>query len=450
MRRSLSRRILAWSAAGMITIVTAILMLVDSTFRASVRGDVQDGITATTQLTVVVANGRVTAASARLAPEAVRALERLAQARPVESTPRSGAHTPRRIVLEDESYLVAGVPLLDANGRIVGEVINLRSLSHAQAPVRRLRAWILALALLGLLLAALSSWLLSRSVTGPVDRLLDHARRMGDGDLDQPVPAAGDDEIGALARGFENMRSSLRDARERLIRNERLSAIGRTAGALVHDFAQPVTVLMGHLQLLDGEKDEGARQESMATMRSELERLRAMMGEILEFTRGEKHLVRMAVSVPAMIEGIVHGSAPALGRRGISLTTMHGFDGEWPLDAQRMSRVLHHLIGNAAAAIGRNGEIVIRTTRTGDALRIAVSDTGPGIPAAIRDTLFEPFVTGSRGGTGLGLAIVRNIIERQDGTIRVATGETGTTFVMEIPAMASSGSSAQTLPAAAA
>ena len=429
---------------GLIDVVASTIYFGETPLGVLVAGSAVDQETvaaleqATRQTVGFLAGGRVAAASASLSAETRDALERLARTGIVR-TPRvrtdspAGVHAPGSVLLVNEPFLVAGVPLLDADGDVVGEVINLRSLRVAMAPVRRLRVSILGLALIGLLLAALSSLLLSKSVTRPVDRLLGDARRMGDGNLDQPVSGGGSDEIGALAQGFESMRTSLRDAREQLIRSERLSAIGRAAGAIVHDFAQPITVLMGHVQLLDSENDDAARRESLETMRTELERLRAMMGEILEFTRGEKHLVRMPVSVASLIDGINRGLAPALGERGIRLTTVHGFDGEWPLDVQRMNRVLHNLIGNAATAIGRDGEIMIRTTRSGDALRIAVCDTGPGIPPAIRDTLFEPFVTGSRGGTGLGLAIVKNIIERQDGRIRVATSDTGTTFIIEIP-----------------
>ncbi len=407
---------------------------------ASIRQPVVEELEQTTlQHAGFVANGRVVAVSMGLPPEKQEALDRLAQAGLVGVRAGDRADTVeyaplaiRRVELAGETFLLAGLPLQNAAGEVVGEVINLRSLHGALAPVRRLRATILALAFIGLLLAALSSWLLSRSVIRPVHRLLADARRMGDGDLDQPVAAVSVDEIGALALGFENMRTSLRDAREQLIRSERLSAIGRAAGAIVHDFAQPITVLMGHVQLAQEETDPAARNESLAIMRTELDRLRAMMNEILEFTRGEKHLVRLPVSVPAMIDDIVRGLAPGLRQRDIRLAVAHGYDGEWPLDVQRMNRVLHNLIGNAATAIGRDGDITIRTSRVDGSLRIAVSDNGPGIPPAIRDTLFEPFVTGSRGGTGLGLAIVKNIIERQDGTIRVATSEAGTSFIMEI------------------
>jgi hypothetical protein len=169
-------------------------------------------------------------------------------------------------------------------------------------------------------------------------------------------------------------------------------------------------------------------------MRGELERLRGMMNEILEFTRGEKQLVCLPVTVGQMIDGIVRGLSPGLAERKVRLTAVHGYDGEWELDGQRMERVLHNLVGNAAGAIGSDGAITIRTTLVGDALRISITDDGPGIPAAVRDTLFEPFVTsGKKGGTGLGLAIVKNIIERHKGTIHVASSQSGTTFVIEIP-----------------
>jgi signal transduction histidine kinase len=383
----------------------------------------------TRQRVVFLAGDQVAAASPLLRGVAP---DRLAWELP--GTPR-GATVPVEITLGRGRFLAIRSAIPDASGATVGQLVLLRSLDEAFAPVRQLRIALAVIGAIGLAGAALLAWLLSRSVTRPVARLLEETVRIGAGELDRPIEPGTADEIGALARGFEQMRVSLRQARTDLIRAERLSAVGRAASAIVHDFAQPVTVLSGYVDLLEENGDDPAeRAEFFLIVRRQLQNLRGMMQEVLEYARGEDSIRPCPELIPRLIDEVARALGPALRERRVRLTVEHGYRGAWMVDGARMTRVLHNLVGNAAAVVPLDGAIRVRTLRSNGRLRIEVQDDGPGIPEAIRAHLFDPFVThGKKGGTGLGLAIVKNVMEKQGGSIAFTTSATGTTFVLELP-----------------
>jgi signal transduction histidine kinase len=120
--------------------------------------------------------------------------------------------------------------------------------------------------------------------------------------------------------------------------------------------------------------------------------------------------------------------------RGIDFEVEARYDGIAYFDEQKLMRVFHNLTSNAIEAMPEGGKLRVRVEKEDDALIWTVTDNGPGIPEIVRNKLFELFATGRKGGTGLGLAIVKRVVEDHQGTIRVDTGATGTTFAIRIPA----------------
>lgn len=342
----------------------------------------------------------------------------------------------REIPGDDGAVVASSVPLPGLEAAVAGRVVAYRSLEEAMAPARRLRLILLAVAAGGVLLAFAFSFVLARGVTRPVQRLLRETVRLGSGDLAHPVEPERDDEIGRLAEGFDEMRRSLLSARSELVRAERLSAVGRAASAIVHDFSQPVNVIQGNVELLEYDWDDPeAREEDVRVIRREVQRLTSMMQEILDYARGEDRIRRTTGSVPELLDDLRRRFRPQLEPRGIELVVNHGYDGRWSLDFPRTTRVLENLIRNAASAIRSDGTIEVTSARRDDVLRLTVADDGPGLPEELTSSLFEPFVTrGKEKGTGLGLAIAQSFTERQGGTIRYETSEEGTIFILEFPA----------------
>ena len=391
---------------------------------------------ATRQRVAFVADAQVVAGGDRLDPAAE---EDLVREWTGPDTTAAVADTVGGMVrdfrLADDRFLGAAIPLPDATGSTVARLVAFRSLDEAMQPATTLRLALLGIALAGILLAFAASYILSRRVTRPVNRLLEETVRLGSGELDRPIEPERDDEIGALARGFDQMRVSLRGAREELVRAERLSAVGRAASAIVHDFKQPVTAIQGYVGLLAVEGDDAAQRESdLKAIRSELDRLSEMMRDMLEFARGGEATVRKTAGSVAKLLDDVADSVRATVDGDVRVEVEHGHHGDWTLDRKMTRRALHNLVSNATAEVGQGGTVRLESRSTEDRLELVVADDGPGIPPEIRDTLFEPFVThGKKDGTGLGLAIVKTFTERQDGTVRFETSGQGTRFILEFP-----------------
>jgi signal transduction histidine kinase len=278
------------------------------------------------------------------------------------------------------------------------------------------------------------SGVFSRTITVPVGRLLQETSRLGHGDLEHAIVPLRNDEIGSLARSFENMRVSLKAARADLIQAERLSAIGKAASAVAHDFTQPLSTIAGAVGLLrmDG-ASEDVRDRCFTAIEGELERLQRMKQEIVEFARGESTLDVASVRIDSFLENAVSAMRIQLAQRDIRLSVQHGYPGEWTLDSYMLERVLDNLVRNAAAAISSSGTITIRSELDHDTLVLEVEDDGPGIPADRLDEIFEPFVSfGKKEGTGLGLAIARNVVRQHGGTIHV-TSDRGARFTLRLP-----------------
>jgi signal transduction histidine kinase len=336
----------------------------------------------------------------------------------------------------NEEYLGTALSLHAADRTRVGSLVVFRSLDAALAPVRGLRFALVGIGIAGIILGLVMSLALSQSVTSPVNRLLGDTVRLGSGNLEEPVIALSDDEIGQLAVGVDRMRVSLREAREEVIRRERLSAVGRAASALVHDFAQPVTVISAHTEFLALGGNEEERKQELNSIREGVRRIQTMMREVLEFAKGEVRIEKTATNVGSLLHEVATQSKPVAQSAGVKLLVVPGYEGDWMLDYHRTSRALGNLVRNAAAAMSPTGggTIKLRSLRENGSLRLEVEDDGPGIPDEIRHSLFEPFVSrGKREGTGLGLAIVKNIAESQGGRVAIDTSSGHTVFAMELP-----------------
>jgi signal transduction histidine kinase len=314
--------------------------------------------------------------------------------------------------------------------------VVMRSLAGAGQMFRAISNRLLLLWTLALLAAWLLSYLIAGRITHPIESLARSAREFGQGNYAVPVSAGARGEIGQLAGAFDQMRSSLKQTQAALLRSERLATIGQMASSIIHDLRNPLATIStaAEVMMRDGLAPD-QRQTMLDTQLRASHRMSAMLGEILEFSRGHYKLDRRVQRLAPIVERTVQEFGPQMAKLDFSLQT-HIPENIWvDVDADRVERVLGNLLVNAVQAMPQGGVVELRAAVAEGVVRIDVRDDGPGVPAEIRDRLFEPFIShGKQGGTGLGLAIARGIIEAHGGRITLdAATERGAHFVIELP-----------------
>ncbi len=226
---------------------------------------------------------------------------------------------------------------------------------------------------------------------------------------------------------------------------DRLASIGRMLAGLLHDLKTPMTIISGYAQLMAAADEAAQRETYVQQIQRQFTLMSGMTREVLAFARGDTDLVVRKVYMHRFGEDLATQLGAAVAGRGIDLRVETRYDGIAYFDEQKLMRVFHNLTSNAAEAMPDGGTLRVLLAKDvapgpdghggpGHAqLLIQVTDTGPGIPAAVHGRLFELFATGRKGGTGLGLAIVKRIVDDHQGTIRCDTGPGGTTFEIRLP-----------------
>ncbi|TCO59194.1 HAMP domain-containing sensor histidine kinase [Actinocrispum wychmicini] len=256
-----------------------------------------------------------------------------------------------------------------------------------------------------------TSQVLAHGITKPLRQMTAAARAMARGDYTRQVRATSRDEVGELARAFNQMAADLAAAdrqRRELIAN------------VSHELRTPITALQAVLENVV----DGVAEPDPATLRTALaqtERLGRLVTELLDLSRvdaGVTPLDREFFELAPML-GEVVAEAEVAGR-GVRFT-VDVPDGKVFADRERLHQVVWNLLDNAARHGPQGGEVLLAARFTDSAVVLDVRDDGPGIAPADRERVFHRFVRGERagGGTGLGLAIARWVVDLHGGDIRV-------------------------------
>ncbi len=235
----------------------------------------------------------------------------------------------------------------------------------------------------------------------------------------------------------------MRHLRERLLRSEKLRALGEMAAGVAHDFNNVLSALQVQLTVLRMKANGGLERHELEKYLDNLERIardgQAIVERLRKFYRREE-TKREPVSLRELVEDVVKMTEPKWRheplKRGakIKISTNHQGEITVMANASDLREVLTNLIFNAVEAMPQGGEIRIETYRDGNFGVIEIGDTGHGIPAEMREQIFEPFFTTKDQGTGLGLAICYRLIQNLGGDIEVeSTPGQGTTFYLRLP-----------------
>jgi signal transduction histidine kinase len=331
-------------------------------------------------------------------------------------------------------FAVLGSELASIKGNPIGQLLIVRSfdavLKNRQMLERKLvLVWALAIAG-GLALSVL----LARRILKPVKQLDEAATRIARQEYETRVPEGASDELGRLASTFNAMCGSIQQARQELIRQERISTIGRLSTSIVHDLRNPLAAIYGGAEMMiDGELSETQMKRVAGNIYRASRIINTILRELVEVSRGRMQAPELC-SLSEVVDAAVGVEMSAAEQKGVIIQTSVDKALELPLERGRMERVFLNLIDNAIEAMPRGGGIEIHAERNSHEVLIHVKDTGPGIPAAIREMLFQPFTTARKNGLGLGLALSRQTVLDHGGDLWLESEVvSGAHFCMRLP-----------------
>jgi two-component system, OmpR family, sensor kinase len=317
-----------------------------------------------------------------------------------------------------------------------------RSLNDVNSSLARLEVALIAGSLVCIAAAAGVGWLLARNALLPIDRLTAEAQRIGKRqDFARRVRYTGpSDEVGRLAGTFNTMLDSLEEAFARQARA--LEAQKRFVADASHELRTPLTTIRGNVELLrlDMAALDTDQREALTDVAGEAERMSRLVANLLELARADAGLKikRAPVEAQPVIDEVLARAARrapeiAIKEQGTVEAIVQG-------DRDYLVQLLTILIDNALKYTPRGGRIEVASSLREGTLRIAVSDTGPGISPEHQAHIFDRFYRADPSrhgeGTGLGLAIARWIaLELGGDLVLESVLGAGSTFTVSLPAL---------------
>jgi signal transduction histidine kinase len=238
--------------------------------------------------------------------------------------------------------------------------------------------------------------------------------------------------------GLEMRNEPQRPAPRQLIEAERMSAIGRMACSISHDMRHSLTAIYANAEFLE-------RHDMCASVRTDLlleiqEAVLAMterIDSLLQFGRSGRKSPLVHARVSLVVEKAVAAVKFHPDGRNVSITVGKSPPAEADIDARNLESAIYNLLLNACQAATRSThvpEVKVHLSEVDERIYVTILDNGPGIPASVQRTLFDPFVTaGKPNGTGLGLTLARRVAEEHGGSVGLEkSNREGTIFTLSL------------------
>ncbi|OHC05373.1 MAG: hypothetical protein A2Z57_05590 [Planctomycetes bacterium RIFCSPHIGHO2_12_39_6] len=333
-------------------------------------------------------------------------------------------------------------------------LVAKQDLTEAFAPVEQLKMRIIVLIFVCTTVVIAIGISLTNRITQPILQLAEGAKAIGSGNLDHRISITSQNEVGALAKEFNQMATKLKESysnleqkvEERtaqLLRAERLAAVGELAAEVAHEINNPLGGLRNFASMLENEPENTQQTKKYAALILEgLKRVEIIVKRLLTFSR--PYSLQMS---DKNINYIINNSIKFIEYRiePCHITIKKDLNETIPyvyIDADNISQVLINIMVNALESMPDGGTLTIKTDTCKEhdnCVTVCIADTGCGIREELKDKIFEPFFTTKNKegekGLGMGLAISKRIIEDHHGKINVESNiGKGTTFRICLPA----------------
>ncbi len=347
-----------------------------------------------------------------------------------------------KITLGDEDYLVTTADLSSVQSQEQSggpRLVVLKSFEQATQLIHQVNRWVLTLGLLTLLVGTAMFISISRTLTRPLDVLVEGTRALAQGNFDYRLSEDGVAEIRELSRAFERMRVELRRTQAELIDSERLATIGRMASSISHDLRHYLSAMYANAEFMsDGSTPQIEREDLLEEVRMAVQGMTDLLDSLLLFTQTGRALHPEYQSLDTIVENAANMVRSHPASRDVRIV----LNGLVPLmtwvDAKKLGRAVYNILLNGCQAARRGGNpptVTLTLVDTEKSVHIQIADNGPGVPEGIRHKIFLPFVSeGRESGVGLGLTLAQQIAQEHGGNIELSEdAEHHTVFVIALP-----------------
>ena len=319
---------------------------------------------------------------------------------------------------------------------IIGAVLLISPVDDMMEELSALQQKMLIIFAVVAAAAICCSLVFSRVITGPVIDLTRVIQRMSRGHFSARVKVRGSGEMRHLAEAFNSMSEKIETLDES--RNQFVSNAS-------HELKTPLATMKIMLESLiyQPDMDKELRTEFLSDINREIDRLSAIIGDLLTLVRMDEsavHLNRESLSVAALVKENAHRLTGAAQERGQTINLSLQDPCDLYADRSKLNQIIYNLMENAVKYTQEGGNIRVTLQRNGRDAVLNVQDNGPGIPRESLPHIFDRFYRVDKarsrdsGGTGLGLSIVHQLVLLHGGSIRCESVEgQGTSFIVELP-----------------
>jgi len=339
-------------------------------------------------------------------------------------------------------FLIRIVSLPGSGGQSSAAVVVLYPSKELDEAFSGLLTTFLLAAAVGIGLALMLGFLVARLAATPLERLVYSFELLALGDFDIRLPERRSDEIGGLFRAFNTMAADLARLRQQLVRTERVAAWQEVARKVAHEIKNPLSPIQISIETLQKARSKRLAQfdeiftEATATILEEVEKIRRIVGEFSDFARLPEPELH-PTDLRQVVEKVLGLCEARLA--GARLLTRFEPVPEVDADPEHVNRLVMNLVLNAAEALSGRGSIAVSldavSNRSGNWVRLAVADDGPGMDPEVLGSAFTPYFTTKPEGSGLGLVICQRIVEQHRGRLTINSEPgSGTTVEVFLPA----------------
>ena len=338
---------------------------------------------------------------------------------------------------ENIPYLEVISPVYSVE-EVIGYAMIKVSLARAYKEIEKTRNMIIFIGIFAIITTFIISFYISNKITHPISKLSELAKEFGKGNFSTRSEVDTKDEIGELSTEFNQMAENIINLEKKLLHEERLSVLGKTASAIAHELKTPLTSLQAYAEKLSSKLDDKTFLNNFRDIiLSEVKRLNNLINNLLRFSKKEDLNIQK-VKINDTVNYIISILNEKVSKKNIKIEFASENDIEIECDKDKIVQVFLNIINNAVEAVDARGSIIInkefKDEYSNNNIIIEIIDNGKGIPSEHLPKLFEPFFSTKSKGIGLGLAICNKLIKMHNGAIKVESKEgEGSKFIVVLP-----------------